>query len=42
MAAERQRSRRIMDKLSVGERFMLMFGRGEYDAETQRVISKKP
>jgi len=42
LAAERQRSRRIMDKLSVGERFMLMFGRGEYDAKTQRVISKKP
>ena len=42
MAAERQHSRRIMDKLSVGERFMLLFGRGEYDAKTQRVIPKKP
>jgi hypothetical protein len=42
LAAERQRSRRIMDKLSVGERFMLLFGHGEYDAKTQRVIPKKP
>jgi hypothetical protein len=42
LAAERQHSRRIMDKLSVGERFMLLFGRGEYDAKTQRVIPKKP
>jgi len=42
LAAKRQRSRRIMDKLSIGERFMLLFGRGEYDAKTQRVIPKKP
>ncbi len=42
LAAKRQRSRHIMDKLSVGERFMLLFGRGEYDAKTQRVIPKKP
>jgi hypothetical protein len=31
-----------MDKLSVGERFMLMFGRGEYDAKAQRVIPMGP
>ena len=42
MAAERRRSRRIIDRLSVGERFMLMFGHGKYDAKTQRVIPKKP
>ena len=28
LAAARQRSRKVMDQLSVGERFMLMFGRG--------------
>jgi hypothetical protein len=42
LAAKRQRSRRIMDKLSIGERFMLLFGRGEYDSKTQSVIPKKP
>ena len=40
LVAERQRSRRIMDKLSVGERFMLMFGRGEYSHEEKRVVLK--
>ena len=33
----RARSRRILDQLSVGERFMLMFGRGELKRDPLRV-----
>ena len=34
---QRQSSRRILDQLSVGERFMLMFGRGEVKHNPLRV-----
>lgn len=33
----REQSRRILDQLSVGERFMLMFGRGELKRDPLRV-----
>lgn len=40
----RQRSRRLLDQLSVGERFMLMFGRGVLKHNPVRVvpITSKP
>ena len=34
---QRKRSRTILDQLSVGERFMLMFGRGEVKRDPLRV-----
>lgn len=39
---QRQRSRHILDQLSVGERFMLMFGRGELKRDPLRVEWKQP
>jgi hypothetical protein len=38
----RARSRRILDQLSVGERFMLMLGRGEVKRDPLRVEWKEP
>jgi hypothetical protein len=37
MDESRRRSRSIMDQLSVGERFMLMLGRGEVKHDPLRV-----
>ena len=38
---QRKDSRRILDKLSIGERFMLMFGRGELKRDPLRVEWKQ-
>lgn len=38
---QRQNTRRILDQLSVGERFMLMFGRGEVKHDPLRVEWKQ-
>ena len=37
LAAQRQRSRQVLDRPSVGERFMLMFGRGVVKRDPLRV-----
>lgn len=39
---QRRTSRRILDRLSVGERFMLMFGRGVLKLDPLRVEWKEP
>jgi hypothetical protein len=36
----RRSSRRVLDRLTVGERFMLMFGRGELKRDPLRVVPK--
>jgi hypothetical protein len=40
LAVQRQRSRKLLDQLSVGERFMLMFGRGVVKHDPLRVVWK--
>ena len=40
LAVQRQRSRKLLDQLSVGERFMLMFGRGVVKHDPLRVVLK--
>lgn len=39
---QRKHSRSILNQLSVGERFMLMFGRGELKHDPLRVEWKRP
>jgi hypothetical protein len=39
--ATRRETRRVMDQLSVGERFMLMFGRGVLKRDSVRVEWKE-
>jgi hypothetical protein len=41
LEAQRQRSRSILDQLSVGERFMLMFGRGVLKRDPLRIELKE-
>lgn len=38
--ARRQESKRIIDRLSTGERFMLLFGRGKVERDPLRVVPK--
>jgi hypothetical protein len=41
MPKDRAESRRIINQLSVGERFMLMFGKGELKHDPIRVVPIK-
>lgn len=39
---DRADSRRRLDQLTTGERFMLLFGQGTYHPDPPRVLPKRP